>query len=91
MDLRFLTKLREGGPTQFELGRQLCNNIVEACDTASGRPFAPIRIEDVITALMSAAIQMIVDGGYDPIGVTMLLIEAYDRGGPGKPRDLVDA
>jgi hypothetical protein len=86
MDIRFLAKLREAGPTQFEQGRRLCAAIMETVDTATGRPHAPVRIEDAIVALCSNTIQMCVDGDYDPIAVTMMLIEAYDRAPTPGPR-----
>lgn len=90
MDINFLTKLKEAGPTQYEQGRNFCIGLVETVDRLTGRPVSPLRVEDAITALLSVTIQMCVDGGYDPIGVTMMLIEAYDRApstGPRKPME----
>lgn len=94
MDIRFLAKLKEAGPTQFEQGRELTNRLAEIIDRDTGRPISPVRVEEAIVALLSVTVQMCVDGGYDPIGVTMLMIEAYDRGGrkgPRPPSELVDA
>lgn len=85
MELRFLTKLREAGPTQYEQGRNFCNRLAETVDQITGRPVEPLRVEEVIVALSAIFVQMCVDGGYDPIGVSELLIEANSRGGKDRP------
>jgi len=85
LELRFLAKLREAGPTQYEQGHDFCNRLAEICDRVTGRPDHPMRLEEVITALSSVFVQMCVDGGYDALGVSELMIEAYSRGGRGRP------
>jgi hypothetical protein len=90
MELRFLAKLREADATQYEQGHDFCNQLAEAADYATGRPFEPMRVEEVIVSLSAVFVQMCIDGGYDPTGVSELLIEAHSRGGKGGP-DLVDA
>lgn len=79
MDIRFLAKLREAGPTQYEQGYNFCNRLAELCDLVTGRPDHPMRVEEVITALGSVFVAMCADGGYDAVSVSEMVIEAYDR------------
>lgn len=74
VDIRFVSRLNEGGPTQFETGRRLCNKMYDSI--AEYRETQMLRDEDAITALASVYLQIVEDAGYDAIGVTECLMAA---------------
>lgn len=74
VDIRFVAKLNEGGPTQVDTGQRLCDRMY-AC-IVEYRAKHMLREEDAIAAVGSIYLQLIEDNGYDLIGVTECLSAA---------------
>lgn len=76
MDIRFMAKLREAGPTQYEQGQLLCTAIQEACDTCTANG---TRYEEALSALSAVFFGVCKEAGYDPYGVSEALLALMSK------------